>query len=519
MSAAANFTPFAVGPVSALCFTTDGTQLAALCDHKSVYFSNPTVPATSAPVSVTALPYCLSASSLTALAYPHPSALYTADARGALNRYDASVSDSSSPVQTFSIPAAHSGVDLTAVAALSAKSSVLTAAKDGAIRVWDPNTRQSIAKLTGHRYDVRDLAVAESHDVDAVTVVVSAGRDRTVRLWDVRVGGVSAALHLFEGHTGWVHSVAIADGSAPAIVSCSGDKTVRVWDLRTMRQRVVYNGHQYRIWSVTVAADAAFAASGSTDATVRIWPIAEDTTEEPVVLEAHRDSVLAVAARRDGSLLLSACEDGSVLSWRGVNRLGGAAEDTLIDFNETQKTNTTPATKDTVPKQMDTTPLIAEPVNVDPESTADENRDRIFTTQDDTTFSATQPIVPMTANRPEQDPLFDKSAAELVGALRRIQDLEHELRESEKRALEGERVIATLKEEITRRDNQIAKLQQQVDVSKRLTDAAEVHKMLAKHERKTDVEIDYREPVNKIGAVSDELSKLVARLDAMIATN
>lgn len=522
-------TPFATGPVSALALTADGTQVAAICDHNSVHFANPTVPTASTPLVLSALPNHLSAPSLTALTYPHCSALYTVDSRGALSRYDASTLETAIPTRTFSIPAAHSGAELTAVAAISSTSSVLTAAKEGSIRVWDPASRQTIAKLTGHRYDVRDLAVAQSHDLEAVTIVASAGRDRTVRLWDVRVNGESGSLHVFEGHTGWVHSVALADGDMPAIISCSGDKTVRVWDLRTMRQRAVYSGHQYRIWSVAVATDAGFAASGSTDATVRIWPISDTSSEQPVTLEAHRDSVLSLATRRDGSLLLSACEDGTVLSWRGTSRLGGNIEDTLLTFEEPQDSGSTYERSAVVPKQLDTTPLVAETAFITDASLNDEfdsdKKDGIpLTSTSDTnkiskTPSLSSHVEDLVIGGPEQDPRFDKSAAELMHALTRIRELENSLHEAEDRALNEKRLVESLKAEVSRRDDQISKLQQQVEASKRLADAVEVHTLLAKNARKMDLEIDYREPVNKIGAVSDELSKLAARLDAMITTS
>lgn len=523
--------PFATGSVSALALTADGTQVAAICDHKSIHFTNPIVPTTQVPVVLTALPNHLSAPSLTTLTYPHRSALYTGDSRGALSRYDASALDTAAPTRSFSIPAAHSGAELTAVTAISDTSSVLTAAKDGSIRVWDPSSRQTTAKLTGHRYDVRDLAVAQSHDTEAVTIVASAGRDRTVRLWDVRVNGESGALHVFEGHTGWVHSVALADGDAPAIVSCSGDKTVRVWDLRAMHQRAVYSGHQYRIWSVAVAADAAFAVSGSTDTTVRIWPISDGAVDQPVTLEAHRDSVLSVASRRDGSLLLSACEDGTVLAWCGTGRLGGSIDDTLVSIDEPQNSGPNYENLTIVPKQLDTTPLVPEPTTLTGSFAIDTFRpNQSFPLQTasrstsgaDVTFK--KPSIPARFEEPviggpEQDPHFDKSAAELVHALTRIRELESSLRESEDRALSEQRLVESLKAEVSRRDEQISRLQQQVEASKRLANAVEVHALLAKNARKMDIEIDYREPVNKIGAVSDELSKLAARLDAMITTS
>ena len=68
---------------------------------------------------------------------------------------------------------------------------------------------------------------------------VSAGDDRTVRVWDLRTGPPERTL---EGHTGSVYRVAVtADGRRAA--SAGADRTVRVWDLRTGTPERTLEGH------------------------------------------------------------------------------------------------------------------------------------------------------------------------------------------------------------------------------------------------------------------------------------
>jgi WD40 repeat protein len=55
--------------------------------------------------------------------------------------------------------------------------------------------------------------------------IVSASRDKTVKIWDARTGRL---LHTLEGHTNGVFSAAFSpDGGA--IVSASVDKAVKIW--------------------------------------------------------------------------------------------------------------------------------------------------------------------------------------------------------------------------------------------------------------------------------------------------
>lgn len=489
---------FTSGSVSALAQAPDASHYAALVDQAHIVFAPAPSPCPSPHTThpLSSLPCPIEAPSLTSLTLPSASTLYTGDARGALTRYTLPSGPGSLAQRAFAIPAAHSGIELTAVAARSPDSHILSAAKDGSVRAWDPSTRQCIARLTGHRYDVRALSLAESDDNGSpVTIVASAGRDRTVRLWDVRTGS-SSSLHVFNGHTGWVHSVALAAGTSPIAVSASGDKTVRVWDLRTMSQRAVLTGHEYRVWSVSVTADGALAVSASTDATVRAWNldgIDDNGKTECKVFEPHTDSVLAVALHPDGEYVVSAGEDGAVLA-TGCKELFGR-ERTVTEGELIQVDDRPSQSSRGVPVQLDRTPLRAEKLAGDSE------------------------LKRVIAASPESAPGYDKSAAELVGALRRIQELEKVASEAEKRAVTAEGEVAALRKTVASRDDELAKLRKEVNESRRLVQASQVRALLTANPRKADVSLDYEEPVNKIGAVSDQLSALAARLDAMIPTN
>ena len=84
-------------------------------------------------------------------------------------------------------------------------------------------TGSQIAIFSGHRREV--FSVMFSSDG---TLLVSGGRDRTVKLWDVQTGGV---IKTFSGHTNLVWTVSIS-ADYTTIASGSYDHTIRLWNTR-----------------------------------------------------------------------------------------------------------------------------------------------------------------------------------------------------------------------------------------------------------------------------------------------
>ncbi|KAI0565345.1 WD40-repeat containing protein [Gracilaria domingensis] len=523
---------FAKSPVQALSLAPKSNLLAAQTTPNS--FSLAQIAAPSSSPQAFHPRDTWSAPSLASLCLASEHVLYHADSRGAFHRH--ALADA--PSLQYSVDAAHTGHELTSVTATSPHSVVVTAGKDGAVRCWDPETRQCTAKLAGHRYEVRSVAASASSDVDdsPVTVIASGGRDKTIRLWDVRTDS-STQLHTFKGHTSWVHSVALTANPTPLLVSCAGDKTVRVWDLVAMKERAVFRGHEYRVWSVAISPDGRFAVSGSTDATVRLWKLGEDEGRTQV-LEGHRDSVLSVAALTP-ACVISGCEDGSLYSWncRGLldiptdaellytnsellsastrQNVSAAVEDKSVGETIADESNLLIHTEPETSTSSPTTPKHFENEVLTSEKPA-ENSQSSSTTL---TSQETDTLKTAVATTPQKDPRFDKSAAELVNALKRIQNLEKSLQRAERSLGMKETQIAQLNKSVAEKDLLISRLQGELSSSKRLLQAANVRNLLEQNPRKADVALDYQEPVNKIGAVTDQLSALKARLDAMIATN
>jgi WD40 repeat protein len=199
-----------------------------------------------------------------------------------------------------------SGHDEPAVAVATAPDAnrALTGGLDATLRLWDLDTRETLARLSGHESAVTSVAY-----LSGGTQAVSGGRDRTVRIWDL---GDARLLRTFEGHGETVSAVDVAPGDVQA-ASASWDGTVRLWDLRRGGEGQVIEGHGAQVTAVRFATDGQALASAGWDGTVRLW---EAVTGDPLtVLEGHEGNVTAVAFHPTGRTVASGGEDGTVRLW------------------------------------------------------------------------------------------------------------------------------------------------------------------------------------------------------------
>ena len=108
--------------------------------------------------------------------------------------------------------------------------------------------------------------------------IVSASRDKTIKLWNT-LGECKYTWDAADGgHTDWVSCVRFSPTTTqPVIVSGGWDKQIKVWDLtlsKVMRQHNLV-GHTGYINAVTVSPDGSLCASGGKDATAMLWDLTE----------------------------------------------------------------------------------------------------------------------------------------------------------------------------------------------------------------------------------------------------
>ena len=123
------------------------------------------------------------------------------------------------------------GVAAVAVGALADGTPVIiSGGRDGTIRVWRLADGTPVGQpLTGHANEAAAVAVGAL--ADGTPVIVSGGQDATIRAW--RLADGSPLWPPLTGHAGAVYAVAVGvlPGGAPVIVSGGQDATIRAWRL------------------------------------------------------------------------------------------------------------------------------------------------------------------------------------------------------------------------------------------------------------------------------------------------
>uniref|UniRef100_A0A672RG43 WD repeat and SOCS box-containing protein 2-like n=1 Tax=Sinocyclocheilus grahami TaxID=75366 RepID=A0A672RG43_SINGR len=136
---------------------------------------------------------------------------------------------------------------------------------NGVIQVWAVSTGNLRFTLTGHQAPVRDLVFTPNGSL----TLVSASRDKTLRIWDLAKKGASP--HVLRGPNYWVFRCSISPDSSVITSICNHD-SVYLWSLRsyTFMRHLTYD-HERTMASCDFSQDGALLAIASYHSTTGWW--------------------------------------------------------------------------------------------------------------------------------------------------------------------------------------------------------------------------------------------------------
>ncbi|KAA8912372.1 hypothetical protein TRICI_003489 [Trichomonascus ciferrii] len=185
---------------------------------------------------------------------------------------------------------------------------LLSAGKDRVARLWDIEKRAAVQQFRGHAGSVGAVGVPKH--VTSPTWVVTGSQDLTVKRWSVARG---TAEWTRRAHDKDINAIDVSrDGRFFA--TASQDRTVKVWDAGSGEVVGILRGHRRGVWTVRFSTfNDDTLVTGSGDKTVKLWSLRSMACVR--TFEGHANSVLKVGILSEGRQIASAAGDGLVKVW------------------------------------------------------------------------------------------------------------------------------------------------------------------------------------------------------------
>ncbi len=180
----------------------------------------------------------------------------------------------------------------------------LSASSDKTLKLWDLKLGKAIHTLVGHTNEVHCLALTGDGNV-----AVSGGIDGNIKVWDPKKG---IEMHTLTGHTSWINSVALTPDGKRA-VSNSNDRTIRIWDLQTGKEIYTVKGQTRKFYELSISPNGKFAASNSNDNTLTVLDLCRN--KELHSLIGHRGAITCFEFSRDSKTVVTGSKDKTLKMW------------------------------------------------------------------------------------------------------------------------------------------------------------------------------------------------------------
>ncbi len=190
---------------------------------------------------------------------------------------------------------------------------VISAGADRTPRVWDARTGVLRHVLSGHAAPVGSAVFAPGGDR-----LFTADLNGQVRLWSVETG---ALLGTLAAPTGPYSAVAVypgaADGTGLRVAGAKADRAVRLWGPPAApggppEELAESPGHEQIVRALAFSRDGRWLASGDDRGAVRLWNGQGDLQR---TVRRHAMPIRALSFSSDGSLIADGSDDGIAVVW------------------------------------------------------------------------------------------------------------------------------------------------------------------------------------------------------------
>jgi WD40 repeat protein len=191
---------------------------------------------------------------------------------------------------------------------------LVTASKDRTVRVWDAIKGTEIFKIK----DLPDKEMAMALSPDGTKVVATAGKfvkEKSVwvgeiNIYDVKKGKILSTL---KGHSDEITAVAFSP-KGDRLATASKDGTAKVWELADKgKELLTLKGHGGKVLAIAWSEDGKWIATGSEDKTAKLWDA--DNGKDTRTFKGPTRDVSCVAFSKDSGRLAMGSLDNTIYVW------------------------------------------------------------------------------------------------------------------------------------------------------------------------------------------------------------
>ncbi|MGK0187008.1 MAG: WD40 repeat protein/serine/threonine protein kinase [Verrucomicrobiales bacterium] len=189
---------------------------------------------------------------------------------------------------------------------------VVTASRDGSVRVWDLNTGREVGETKSAPYQGTKGISVQAINPKNLEEVATGDYDGALYLWD-RMIGKKLATDFPKGIDGISYLYFSNDGSCLFVVE--GDKNIRVLDRKSGTElAAIPSPNEFHRVALSPDNERILTASGSGRA--QIWaPVHSKSDVTNTLDRAHNDIVIQASFSSDGSRIVTASYDKTVKVW------------------------------------------------------------------------------------------------------------------------------------------------------------------------------------------------------------
>lgn len=188
---------------------------------------------------------------------------------------------------------------------------ILSAGEDKTPKLWDITSGAILRSFVGHTGKVRAMGISPNERWFASAGASKEDGDGTLRIWDLASGAEQSKLFPTPG---WTYSLGWSS-DANTLVTTHDNGVLQLRDARDLSSVRDLKGHLNRIWYAAFSPDGRSLISGSVDTTARIWDV---RTGEMQHVLPHRDAVGGVLFSPNGRRVITSSGD-EIKFWDAVS--------------------------------------------------------------------------------------------------------------------------------------------------------------------------------------------------------